>query len=225
MKNKVVFCWSSGKDSALALHEILKQPDKYSVISLLTTVTEDFDRVSMHGVRNTLLNMQSESIGIPLRKIVIQKGSSNADYENKMFVVLAELKQEGVEAAVFGDIFLEDLRQYRTNNMAKAGMKAIFPLWKKDTRQLAEHFISSGFKAIISCVDTQILDKNFAGRDFDRKFVADLPSSIDPCGENGEFHTFCHAGPIFKKVISVRKGEIVLIDERFCFCDILPIQE
>ncbi|HBM15649.1 MAG TPA: diphthine--ammonia ligase [Lentisphaeria bacterium] len=222
---KIIFCWSSGKDSALALYEILKETNKYSVVSLLTTVTEDYDRVSMHGVRNKLLEKQSESLGIPLRKVVIHKNSTNEDYEKEMGIVLQDFKEQVASTVVFGDIFLEDLRKYREDNMAKLGMSAIFPLWKKDTATLAQSFVESGFKAIISCVDTKVLDSSFAGREYDKKFLSDLPSSVDPCGENGEFHTFAYAGPIFKKQINLKKGEIVLRDERFCFCDLIPLEE
>lgn len=222
MKEKVVFCWSSGKDSALALSEILNHPDKYSVISLLTTVTEDYDRVSMHGVRNILLEQQASSLNIPLHKVVIQKKSTNDDYETGMRNILQKFKKQGVTGIVFGDIFLEDLRKYREDNMAKLGINALFPLWKKNTKLLAQTFIDSGFKAVISCIDTKVLDSNFAGREFDSQLLSDLPPSVDPCGENGEFHTFVYAGPIFKEKIRIRKGEAVLRDERFCFCDILP---
>lgn len=222
MKQKVIFCWSSGKDSAMALHEVLKRPDIYTVVSLLTTVTEDYDRVSMHGVRNNLLELQSRSLNIPLQKVIIQKGSTNNDYEIKMEEVLQVFEQQGVTAVVFGDIFLEDLRKYREDNMAKLKMSALFPLWKRNTKLLAQSFIDSGFKAIISCVDTKVLDSSFAGREFDSQFLSDLPASVDPCGENGEFHTFVYDGPIFEKKIPVSRGEIVLRDERFCFCDLLP---
>ena len=222
MKQKAVFCWSSGKDSALALYEILKKPELYSVVSLLTTVTEDYDRVSMHGVRNTLLELQSQSLGIPLQKVVIRKTSVNDEYEARMSSILNEFKSQGVTAIIFGDIFLEDLRKYREKNMTKLGIEAVFPLWKKETRALAKYFIDSGFKAAVSCVDTKVLDASFAGREYNASFLADLPDSVDPCGENGEFHTFTYAGPIFKKEIRIRMGEKVLRDERFCFCDILP---
>lgn len=221
MKQKVIFCWSSGKDSALALFEVLKQSDSYSVVSLLTTITEDYDRVSMHGVRNRLLELQVASLKLPLHKVVIRKGSTNDDYEAKMEEALQKFKEQGVTAVVFGDIFLEDLRKYREDNMAKVGMDALFPLWKRDTKVLAQSFIDSGFKAVISCVDTKVLDSSFAGKEFDQQFLSDLPSSVDPCGENGEFHTFVYAGPIFDKQIDVTKGESVLRDERFCFCDII----
>ena len=141
-----------------------------------------------------------------------------------MMEILQDFKKQGVTTVVFGDIFLEDLRKYRENNMAKLGMNTIFPLWKIETKLLAQSFIDSGFKAIISCVDTKVLDANFTGREFDSKFLSDLPASVDPCGENGEFHTFVYAGPIFKKKIAVKKGEIVLRDARFCFCDLIPSQ-
>ena len=223
MPPKALFCWSGGKDSAFALHEILASADGFTVASLLTTVTEDYDRISMHGVRTILLEEQSDSLGLPLRKVTIRKDCTNDDYDLRMSEVLEEFKQRGVTSVVFGDIFLEDLRACRENNLAGLQMTAVFPLWKRNTSLLAESFISAGFKAIITCVDTKSLDASFTGREYDDRFLADLPSSVDPCGENGEFHTFVYAGPIFDRRIRVAKGEIVLRDERFCFCDLVPV--
>jgi uncharacterized protein (TIGR00290 family) len=222
MTQNVLFCWSGGKDSAFALSEILNSSNRYSVVTLLTTVTEDYDRISMHGVRTALLEEQSTALNLPLQKVLITKDSTNDEFELKMRDVLQGFKNRGVSDVVFGDIFLEDLRKYREDNMAKLDMNAIFPLWKKDTKLLAQSFIDSGFKAIITCVDTKVLDDSFAGREFNNQLLSDLPSSVDPCGENGEFHTFVYAGPIFEKQISVTRGEVVLRDERFCFCDLLP---
>ena len=222
MTQNVLFCWSGGKDSALALSEIFNSCNCYSVVSLLTTVTEDYDRISMHGVRTILLEQQSTALNLPLHKVVITKDSTNEELEAKMRDVLQGFKNRGVTNVVFGDIFLEDLRKYRENNMAKLDMNVIFPLWRKNTKLLAQSFIDSGFKAIITCVDTKVLDSSFAGREFDNQLLSGLPSSVDPCGENGEFHTFVYAGPIFDKQISVTRGEVVLRDERFCFCDLLP---
>ncbi|MCL5073891.1 MAG: diphthine--ammonia ligase [Actinobacteria bacterium] len=218
---KVLFCWSGGKDSALALHEIINS-GSHSVVVLLTTVTEDYDRISMHGVRIALLEQQAKALNLPLKKVFIIKNSSNEDYEAKMTQVLTHFKEGGINSVVFGDIFLEDIRKYRENNLAKLKMNAIFPLWKKDSRQLANSFIDLGFKAVITCVDTKFLDASFAGREFDKALLSDLPSSVNPCGENGEFHTFVYAGPIFNREIPVTRGEIVLRDERFCFCDLIP---
>jgi uncharacterized protein (TIGR00290 family) len=218
--HKVLFCWSGGKDSALALYQIISSGN-HSVAALLTTVTEDYDRISMHGVRTLLLEQQAKALNLPLERVLITKNSSNKDYEDKMTQVLTRFKNGGINSIVFGDIFLEDLRKYREDNLAKLKMSAVFPLWKKDSKQLANSFIDLGFKAIITCVDTKFLDASFAGREFDKTLLSDLPSSIDPCGENGEFHTFVYNGPIFDREISVKRGEIVLRDERFCFCDLL----
>ncbi len=222
MKEKLLFCWSGGKDSAFALHEIIKS-DNYSVQALLSTVTEDYDRISMHGVRCSLLEKQAAALGFPLEKVLISKKSSNEEYEKKVEEVLSKFKINGTSLAAFGDIFLEDLRIYRENNLSKLQMNAIFPLWKKDSLLLANRFIDEGFKAIITCVDTKVLDKSFAGRKYDRALLADLPSNVDPCGENGEFHSFVYAGPIFNNEIPVERGETVMRDEWFCFCDLLPL--
>jgi len=221
IKNNVLFCWSSGKDSALALYEILNSSDDYSVVALLTTVTEDYDRVSMHGVRVSLLDQQANALKLPLYKITISKISSNEEYANKMSEALSSFKDQGVTSVVFGDLFLEDLRKYREDNLAKLNLSALFPLWKKNTQALARTFISSGFKAIITCVDTKVLDASFSGREYDYQLLSDLPATVDPCGENGEFHTFVYAGPIFDEQIPIIRGEIVLRDNRYCFCDLL----
>lgn len=218
---KVICSWSGGKDSALALHEIRKS-EEFEVVSLLTTVTEDYDRISMHGVRRELLERQAGSLGLPLRKILITKGASNEDYEARMKKTLLEFKSEGVASVVIGDIFLEDLRRYREDNLARAGMKGIFPLWKRDTAELARDFIDMDFKAIVTCVDTAVLDGKFAGRLIDGEFLAELPAGVDPCGENGEFHSFVYGGPVFNEKISFTKGEVVLRENRFCFCDLVP---
>ena len=218
---KVLFCWSGGKDSALALYEIINS-DSHRVIALLTTVTENYDRISMHGVRTSLLEQQAKTLNLPLEKVFIMKHSSNEDYEAKMTQVLNHFKNDGINSVVFGDIFLEDVRKYRENNLAKLQMCAVFPLWKKDPKQLANSFVDLGFKAIITCVDTKFLDASFTGREFDKALLSDLPSSVNPCGENGEFHTFVYAGPIFNREIPVARGKTVLKDKRFCFCDLLP---
>jgi len=221
MTEKVILAWSGGKDSALALYEIL-QNENYEVAALLTTVTSDYDRISMHGVRRTLLEMQAESLGLPLEKVFITASTSNEQYEAAMHEVLTKYKNTGVSCVVFGDIFLEDLKKYREGNLAKIGMKGLFPLWKKDTTKLAHTFIDLGFKTIIACVDTNFLDKIFIGRTFNKEFLAELPANIDPCGENGEFHSFVYDGPIFKKRIAHDIGKIVLRENRFCYCDLIP---
>lgn len=218
MREKVLFSWSGGKDSALALHAI-SQNQRYEIVSLLTTVTEDYHRISMHGVRESLLEQQARCIGLPISKVLISKNGSNEEYESQMKEVLLKFQQSGVNAVVFGDIFLEDIRKYREGNLARVGMKGVFPLWVKDN--LPQAFIDSGFKAIVTCVDAKALDKKFVGRLFDGEFLAELPASVDPNGENGEFHSFVYEGPIFRKKISYRIGEVVKRGS-FYFCDLAP---
>ena len=218
MREKVLLSWSGGKDSALALHAI-SQNQRYEIVGLLTTVTEDYHRISMHGVREALLEQQARSIGLPISKVLISKNGSNEEYESQMKEVLLQFQQSGVNAVVFGDIFLEDIRKYREENLARVGMKGVFPLWGKDN--LPQAFIDSGFKAIVTCVDAKALDKKFVGRLFDGEFLAELPAGVDPNGENGEFHSFVYEGPIFRKKISYRIGEVVKRDS-FYFCDLEP---
>jgi uncharacterized protein (TIGR00290 family) len=222
MAEKVLFTWSGGKDSAMALYE-LQKANGYKVVALLTTLTEGYDRISMHGVRSILLEQQANSLGLPIEKIYISKDSSNEEYEAKMRVVLQKYLTAGVSSVVFGNIFLEDLRKYRENNLSKIGMKAIFPIWKRDTAELARGFIDLGFKAITTCVDSKVIDKRFVGRLYDQQFLFELPPTVDPCGENGEFHSFVYNGPIFEKTISYTKREIVLRDNRYWYCDLIPI--
>ena len=221
MIKKALFAWSSGKDSAMALHE-LRSSGRYEVCALLSVVTEGYDRISMHGVRRILLERQAESLGLSLEKIFISQNSSDKEYEEKMKKVLLNYKEKGVLDVVFGDIFLEDLRKYREDNLARVGMSGVFPIWKRDTAELANTFIDLGFKAVVTCVDTKVLDGSFAGRTFDKRFLQDLPSGVDPCGENGEFHSFVYGGPIFKDEVSLDKGDIVLRDNRFSYCDLVP---
>ncbi len=216
----VLFCWSGGKDSAVALHA-LQSERKYSVAALLTTITEQYDRISMHGVRRVLLERQAKSIGLPLTPVTIPPECSNAMYELRMKEALAQYFAQGVRHVAFGDIFLEDLRVYRERNLAQVGMSALFPVWKRDTRSLAADFIRKGFRAIAVCVDPRVLDDSFVGREIDTSFLSDLPPDVDPCGENGEFHTFVFEGPIFKVPVRFRSGEKVLRDN-FWFCDLLP---
>ena len=215
-----LFCWSGGKDSAMALHA-LKAARACRITGLLTTITEEYDRISMHGVRRALLERQAESLGLPLHAVLIPPQCINAIYEKRMEEALAEHFTRGVSRVAFGDIFLEDLRVYREQNLAQVGMNALFPIWKRDTRELAQEFLRLGFRAIAVCVDPRVLDPSFAGRLLDASFFADLPPNVDPCGENGEFHTFVFDGPIFQAPIKIRAGEIVMRD-RFCFCDLLP---
>lgn len=221
---KIIFTWSGGKDSALALYELQKSR-KYEITALLTTVTADYDRVSMHGVRNVLLEQQVKSLGIHLEKIQISKDSSNEEYEEKMSATLKLYREKGVSTVAFGDIFLDDLRKYREDQLSKVGLKGLFPLWKRDTEDLAFKFIELGFKAVISCVDSESLDKSFAGRVFDKQFLSELPDSVNPCGENGEFHSFVFDGPIFREKIPYEEGEVILRNKRFYYCDLIPPQK
>jgi uncharacterized protein (TIGR00290 family) len=218
---KVLVSWSGGKDSALALYEILKDQN-YQVSALLTTLTEDYDRISMHGVRRSLLERQAAALGFPLEKVLISKNASNEEYEASMGQVLAKFKAAGVDSVLFGDIFLEDLRKYREDKLATLGLQGIFPLWKRDTRDLARSLSTLGFKAITTCVDTSILDGKFVGRLIDEQFLSELPATVDACGENGEYHSFVYAGPIFKQSVAFTLGEIVLRENRFNYCDLLP---
>jgi uncharacterized protein (TIGR00290 family) len=221
MNEKIMFSWSGGKDSAMSLYE-LQKISSIEISALLTTVTEGYDRISMHGVRRALLEQQARSLGLSLEKIYITKNATNDEYEAKMRANLMEYQSRGVSSVAFGDIFLEDLRKYREENLSKIGMKGIFPIWKRETTELANTFIDLGFKAIITCVDSKVLDKTFAGRIYDKQFLTDLPSSVDPCGENGEFHSFVYDGPMFRKEIPFTIGEVVLRDSRFYFCDLIP---
>jgi uncharacterized protein (TIGR00290 family) len=217
----VLFCWSGGKDSAMALHALQSMPE-YRVAALLTTVTEVYDRISMHGVRRVLLERQAESLGLPLHAVLIPPQCANATYEARMKSALEEHLARGVRRVAFGDIFLQDLREYREKNFAQFGMKALFPIWKRDTRELASEFIRLGFRAVAVCVDPRVLNPSFAGRVLDESFFADLPPEVDPCGENGEFHTFVFDGAIFRKPVHFLIGEKVTRDG-FCFCDLLPV--
>jgi uncharacterized protein (TIGR00290 family) len=220
MKN-VLVSWSGGKDSALALHEILRDPE-YRVSALMTTVTENYDRVSMHGVRSVLLERQAASLGFPLEKVFIAKNASNEEYESKVGKVLAHYKLAGVGAVVFGDIFLEDLRKYREDQLAALEMRCLFPVWKRDTARLTRDLTALGFKALTTCVDTHALGRGFVGREIDEQFLSELPPTVDACGENGEYHSFVFDGPIFNKKVSFTPGEIVLRENRFYYCDLIP---
>jgi uncharacterized protein (TIGR00290 family) len=220
MKSSLLLGWSGGKDSALALYELQKKPE-VEIAALLTTVTEGYDRISMHGVRKTLLTRQAEAVGVPLQEIPIPQKCTNEIYEERMQQTLEKYKKEGIMAAAFGDLFLQDIRTYREERMARIGMKAVFPLWGLNTSDLAGRFIQLGFRAILVCVDTQVLNPEFSGREYDMALLNDLPKGVDPCAENGEFHTFVYDGPIFSRPVPVQRGEKELRDNRYCFCDLL----
>jgi len=208
MKPKAIFNWSSGKDSALALYKTL-QEDQFEVTSLLTSINKEFQRISMHGVHVSLLEKQAESLGFPLIKMELPKEPTMDEYREMMAKTMSEIKSTGVTHSIFGDIFLEDLRKYREEQLDTIGMKAVFPLWKKNTTALIHEFLDLGFKTIVTCVNETYLDKSFAGRIIDKDFIKDLPEDVDPCGENGEFHTFTFDGPIFKNPISFDIGETI----------------
>jgi len=222
MKEKVLFSWSGGKDSAMALYELLRS-GRYKVVSLLTTVSKQYERISHHGVRVELLEQQAAALGIRLHKLYLPyPNCSNADYEAAMKKVMLEYKNSSVLTVAFGDIFLQDLREYRQRNLAKVGMEGVFPIWHRDTTELVQTFIALGFKAYLTCVDSEKLGQEFAGRLIDAGLIRDLPEGVDPCGENGEFHSYVYDGPIFRRPVRVSVGEIVLRDVRY-FADLIPI--
>jgi uncharacterized protein (TIGR00290 family) len=211
--------WSGGKESALALWTLrrrLLEPE-----ALITTVTQSYERISMHGVRRELLARQAEALGIPLVEVVIPPSCVNEIYEARMAEAFAAAPLSGVEAVAFGDLFLEEVRAYREGRLAAAGKRGLFPLWGHDTAALAREFIDAGFEATLVCVDPRVLDASFPGRRYDEQLLADLPPGVDPCGENGEFHTFVSAGPVFTEPIACVTGEIVERDG-FVFCDLTP---
>lgn len=242
-KIKAYMNWSGGKDSSLTLHKVLAE-GRYEVTTLLTSVNKVHDRISMHGVRTELLRRQAEAIGIPLTMIELPEAPNMEEYEKEMENKVKSITAGGVHQAIFGDIFLEDLKIYRENKLRPMGIEAVFPIWKISTKDLMQQFLDLGFKSIIVCINNKFLDKSFCGRVIDQQFVNDLPAGVDVCGENGEFHSFVYDGPIFKKPVPFTKGEIVYreysrpktgsthynqqaaaVDEKnygFYFCDLLP---
>lgn len=242
-KTKAIFNWSGGKDSALSLYHVLKQGN-FDIQNLMTTVNAKFDRISMHGVRRELLYAQGESIGIPIKEIRLPEMPTMSEYDAIMKTVLTDLSNQAITHSIFGDIFLEDLRTYRENKLQEVGLKGHFPLWKRDTTELVHEFIDLGFKTIVVCVKADLLDQEFAGRIIDKEFLKDLPKGVDPCGENGEFHTFVFDGPIFKTPIPYELGEKVFREYKapknqndicstkpskklagFHFCDLIPMED
>lgn len=216
---KAWLAWSSGKDSAWALHTV-RQSGDFEVVALLTTVNRTYQRVAMHAVREALVEMQAEAAGLPLVKVPIPSPCTNELYEQAMGDAMARARAEGVHHVIFGDLFLEDIRAYREKQLAACGMSPVFPLWLNDTRRLAEEMLAGGLSAYLTCIDPRKLHRTFAGRRFDAQLLRELPSSVDPCGENGEFHTFANAGPMFAHEIPVSVGEIVERDG-FVFADLL----
>jgi uncharacterized protein (TIGR00290 family) len=221
-KLPTALAWSGGKDSAMALAALQADPT-LEVVALVTTMTRDYDRISIHGVRRDVLEAQVAAIGIPLIEVSIHAAASNAIYEDAFAKTLAGLRgaHPGLERLAFGDLFLADVRAYRERLLGALGWQSLFPLWGSDTSALADAFIRRGFRAILTCVDTTQLDAGFAGREFDAALLGDLPASVDACGENGEFHTCVYAGPLFSRPLPLRTGERVLRDARFQYCDVL----
>jgi uncharacterized protein (TIGR00290 family) len=218
---KAWLAWSSGKDSAWALHA-LRQSGDYEITALLTTVNRTHERVAMHAVRESLLDLQAEAVGLPLVKVPIPSPCPNEVYEAAMSEAMAEASSQGVHHVIFGDLFLEDIRVYREKHLAACGMTPVFPVWRRDTRRLAEEMLAAGLSAYLTCIDPAKLSPRFVGRRFDASLLAEFPPEVDPCGENGEFHTFACAGPMFRHSISVEVGVIVARDG-FVFADLLAV--
>lgn len=219
VKRRTILSWSSGKDSAWSLH-VLRSDPHYEVVALLTTITAAFDRVAMHGVRRELLEAQAAAAALPLWKLEIPAPCSNDEYDEVMRAAIERAVTEGIECIAFGDLFLEDIRRYRQDRLAGTGIELVFPLWQRPTRALAEEMIEGGLRARIVCVDPRALASEFAGREFDAAFLSDLPGTVDPCGERGEFHTFAYAGPMFERAIAIEPGRTVRRDG-FVFSDLL----
>ncbi|HLM66864.1 MAG TPA: hypothetical protein VK358_05010 [Longimicrobium sp.] len=225
-REPLVLSWSGGKDSALALAR-LRETEGVEVVGLMTTVTAGYDRVSIHGVRRSLLHAQAAALGLPVHEVTLQPQSSNQAYERATADALAVVRERtpGVRRLAFGDIFLEDVRQYRETLAGGLGFGSMFPLWGEAPRDLADEVIGRGIAARLVCVDTQQLAASFAGREYDAALLADLPAGVDPCGERGEFHTFVSDGPGFREPVRYVTGEVVLRDERFDYCDLLPVND
>lgn len=220
MSTPVAFSWSAGKNSAFGLRTLLRDP-RYEVRALMTTITEGYDRVSISGVREELLDRQASALQLPLIKVRIPPACTTEEYEERLATALAGEELSGVEHVAFGDLFLEDVRAHREERLSLAGKHGLFPLWGRDTNALARDMIANGFRAFVVCVDPEALDASFAGRPFDGTFLRDLPKGVDPCGENGEFHTFVWAAPMYQNPIPCRTGEVVIRDG-FVFCDVIP---
>lgn len=221
-KRRALLSWSSGKDCAWTLHTLRQLPET-EVVGLLTTFNGAVDRVAMHAVRRALVDAQAAATGLPLWPVALPSPCSNAEYEALMSLVIARARDQGITHIAFGDLFLEDVRDYRIRQMAGTGIEPLFPLWTSAdrTRDLAGQMLNAGVRAVLTCVDPRQLPESFAGRFYDEALIADLPTGVDPCGERGEFHTFCFAGPMFSADIGIAVGETVIRDG-FCFADVLP---
>jgi uncharacterized protein (TIGR00290 family) len=220
---QTILSWSGGKDSSLAL-AALRANETTEVVGLLTSLTRGYDRISIHGVRRALLETQVQSIGLPLYEVTLEPASSNDAYESAFHAALAAVREAhpGLTSIAFGDLFLEDVRAYRERLLEGTGIEPLFPLWGEPTDRLARRFIDAGFGAILTCVDTTQMDARFAGRAYDHALLAELPATVDPAGERGEFHTFVHEGPIFSAPVPLIVGDVVIRDERFAYCDLKP---
>lgn len=220
-KPKVVVSWSSGKDCAFALHQI-RTEGKFEVVGLLTTLNSENDRVAMHGVRKELLQKQMDALGLPAEMVMLPMPCDNETYRRLVGGSIEVLRERGVQNVVFGDLFLEDIRQYREEQMHGSGLGSIFPLWLRDTGKLSRDMVDSGLRAVVTCVDQRALSAEFVGRQYDHDFLDDLSAGVDPCGENGEFHTLVIDGPMFSNGLNVELGEKVLHGD-FAFADVLPV--
>ncbi len=221
-RKMILMSWSGGKDSALALYELMRDA-RYEVTGLLATIREEDNRATHHQIDLSLIQEQAQSIGLPLHVVRVAPDGSPEEYARRMDAALAGLQAEGVTGVAFGDIFLEDLRHYREEKLALRNLAALFPLWKRDTRKMARDFIAWGFKAWVCCVDTRHLDASFAGRSLDEAFLEELPANVDACGENGEYHSFVYDGPILRSPLKVRPGKRT-IREHWCYCDVVPAE-
>jgi uncharacterized protein (TIGR00290 family) len=219
-RRPLLMSWSGGKDSCMALHE-LTQVSTHEVAALITTITEDYDRISMHGTRRLLLERQAASLGLRLHKVSISKDATNEEYETRMAEALLVYRKLGIDTIGFGDLFLEDIRIYRERFLSRFDMKGMFPVWHRNTTEFIKDFIDLGFKGVVTCVNAELLDQSYAGRLIDGEFLQSLPTGVDPCGENGEFHTFVCDGPLFRQPVRFRLGETVL-RESFWFRDLVP---
>jgi uncharacterized protein (TIGR00290 family) len=221
LNKSVLVSWSGGKDSCMALDEILRAPETYRVAALLTTIAREDGRIGVHHVRRALLERQAEALGLPLLQVEIKKGATNDEYESALAAAVAPYRVQGVEEIVYGDLFLADIRAYREQLLARLGMRGLFPVWGRDTAPFVRDFLARGFKAIVTSVDAAALPASFAGCALDETFLARLPHGVDPCGERGEFHTYVYGGPLFRAEIRFHTGETTLRDNHYC-CDLLP---
>ncbi len=219
MKEAAIVAWSGGKDSAMALYQLVRDK-KVEIAGLLTTVSEGYDRVSMHGVRRELLAAQARSLGYPLTEVLLPQGCTYAVYEECMLEALQKHRRAGATLMATGDLFLRYVRQDRERLLSKVSMRAIFPLWESDTRALAKQFSPLTFRSIVVCVDTALLDRSYAGREYDSSFLQDLPGDVDPCGENGEFHTFVYNAPLFRQPVEIQRGVRIMRENQFHYCDL-----